>query len=229
MTRGKKEMTFKVIKENILKTNEDIASGIRLAMPKDTLMINIISSPGAGKTAFIEKIGPMLKKDGVSFLVITADCFTSKDAQRIDAVGVPVMQINTGNACHIDAQLIKKALSDVDIQKLDLIIVENVGNLVCPAEFDIGEDAKIAFLSTAEGADKPAKYPLLIRESEIVIINKMDLIEHTDFDINECRENIKQINPKLNIIEISCRNGENLDQFMGWIKERIVKRKEEKI
>jgi len=220
-------MGFKVIKENIMKTNDDIASGIRKTMEDNgVLMINIISSPGAGKTSFLEKAGPMLRKEGVSFEIITGDCFTSRDAERMDAAGLPVTQINTGNSCHIDAQLVKKAVQEIRMDGLDLVIVENVGNLVCPAEFDIGEDHKISFHSTAEGHDKPLKYPLLVKESDYVIINKTDLIEHTDFDVSFFENSIKKINPRVDILRISCKTGEGIEGFLSWIKERIKEKKE---
>lgn len=220
-------MAFKVIKENILKVNDDIAGEIRSGMRADgVFMMNIISSPGAGKTSFLERIGPRMKEAGIKFLLITGDCFTTRDAERLDALDLPAVQINTGNACHIDAQLVKSSLKDVDLAEADLIVVENVGNLVCPAEFDLGEDAKIAFLSTAEGHDKPVKYPLLVQESELAIINKTDLIGHVDFDMEFSKDSIKAINPDISIMEMSCKTGEGIDVFMDWIKKKIKNKKE---
>ena len=221
-------MAFKVIKENVLKANDDVATGIRSSLSeKNVLMINIISSPGAGKTSFLERIGPVLKEKGISFCIVTGDCFTTRDAERLDKLALPVIQINTGNACHIDAQLVEKSLREIDMDKTDLIIVENVGNLVCPAEFDLGEDMKIAFLSTAEGQDKPLKYPLLIEESPLAIINKMDLAGYVDFDIDFAEESILKTNPNTEIMKISCRTGEGIEDFITWISERIKKKKEQ--
>ncbi|MDD5633954.1 MAG: hydrogenase nickel incorporation protein HypB [Candidatus Omnitrophica bacterium] len=220
-------MAFKVIKESILKYNDDIAENIRtLLKEKKILMVNIISSPGAGKTTFLEKVGPMLGRKGIRFAIITGDCFTSRDAERIDALGLEVVQINTGGACHIDAALVKNALEEINISGKDLIIVENVGNLVCPAEFDIGEDMKIAFLSTAEGADKPLKYPLVIKESKLAVVNKVDLLKYVDFDMDFSEKCIRQINPGLEVIKISCKSGEGIERVLEWIKNKIKIKKE---
>jgi len=220
-------MAFKVIKENVLKANDNTASVIRESMKKSkTLMINIISSPGAGKTTLIEKIPLMLKDAGISFAVLTGDCFTSNDATRIDKAGAQVIQINTGNSCHIDAGFIKKAISEINMDGLDLLIVENVGNLVCPAEFDIGEDCKIVILSIPEGDDKPKKYPLVFTESELVLLNKVDLLGHLPFDIDECIKNIQGVNSKAPIIKISSLKGDGIDEFIGWITKRINIKKE---
>ena len=198
-------MAFKVIKESVFAANDEVADVIRDLMDKkNILMLNIISSPGAGKTSLLEKTGPLLKKDGVRFTVLTGDCYTTRDAERLDAVGVPVVQINTEGACHINAELVKKAVDITDLEGLDLVIIENVGNLVCPAAFDLGEDFKIALLSTAEGHDKPVKYPLLIQEAPLAVINKMDLITHTDFDMAFCQDSIMKLNPDIEIMKTSC-------------------------
>jgi len=220
-------MGFKVIKENILKSNDNTAGLIRESLSKTkTYMINIISSPGAGKTTLIEKITPLLKDERIDFLVITGDCFTSNDAKRIDSSGASAIQINTGNSCHIDAGFVQKAIEEADKSDVDLIIVENVGNLVCPAEFDVGEDAKIGIISTPEGDDKPLKYPLLFTESELVIINKVDLLEHLPFNIEECKKNIQGVNSDAKILEIAALEGKGLSEFVLWIKERIEQKKE---
>jgi hydrogenase nickel incorporation protein HypB len=221
-------MSFKVIKESILKANDDVAEEIRAQMTESkTLMINIISSPGAGKTAFLEKIGPVFKEKGVKFAIITGDCFTSRDAERIDRLNLPVTQINTGNACHIDATLVKAAIDELDFSEgMDLVIVENVGNLVCPAEFDVGEDFKIAFFSTTEGADKPIKYPLLVNEGKMCIINKSDLLEYVDFDIAFCEKSILKLNPQIEIFKTSCKTGEGINAIFDWLENNIKIKKE---
>lgn len=220
-------MAFKVIKENILKANDDVAARTRYILArKKTLMVNIISSPGAGKTSLLENAGPKLMEAGISFMILTGDCFTTRDAERMDALELPVAQINTGNACHIDAQLVGKGLEGLDLGALDLVIVENVGNLVCPAEFDVGEDMKIGLFSTAEGADKPMKYPLLVKESDLAIINKLDLVDHVDFDLEFCLKCINDVNPALNILKVSCKTGEGIDGFIDWIKEKVKEKKE---
>lgn len=223
-------MGFKVIKENILSSNDNVADGIRDSLAKTgTLMINIISSPGSGKTSFLEKAGPEMKAEGIELTVITGDCFTSRDAERLDALDLPVIQINTGGACHINAKLVEKSLENIDLDSNDLVIVENVGNLVCPTSFDLGEDLKVAFFSTAEGHDKPIKYPMLVRESELVIINKTDLIEFTDFDMDFCESSIKDLNSGIDIFKMSCKTGEGVSDFMGWIKTKIQNKKENQV
>jgi hydrogenase nickel incorporation protein HypB len=220
-------MAFKVIKESVFAANDEVADVIREDMTeKKILMINIISSPGAGKTTFLEKAGPILKEEGINFVVLTGDCYTTRDAERLDAVGVPVVQINTEGACHINAELVKKAASVTELEGLDLLIVENVGNLVCPAAFDLGEDFKVAFLSTAEGHDKPMKYPLLIQESPIAIINKIDLIPYTDFDMDFCEDSIIKLNPEIEIMKTSSKTGEGIENFTNWIKGKIKHKKE---
>jgi hydrogenase nickel incorporation protein HypB len=223
-------MSFKIIKENVLRANDDVAAGIKTELDvAGVLMINIISSPGAGKTSLLERVGPRLKESGIPFFVLTGDCFTSRDAERMDALGIPVVQINTGNACHIDAQLIKRALTEVNLAATDLVIVENVGNLVCPAEFDLGEDMKVALLSTAEGDDKPMKYPLLIQECSLAVINKTDLLPHVDFDVDLCEKIIGDVNPSLEVMRVSCRTGDGIDRFIDWITEKVKNKKERRI
>ncbi len=220
-------MGFKVIKENILKANDNVAAEIKASLKENKiLMINIISSPGAGKTSFLERVGPMLKKKNISTVIISGDCFTSRDAERLDALGLDAIQINTGNACHIDASLVKKAIESINLKTTELIIVENVGNLVCPAEFDIGEDCKIAFHSTAEGHDKPIKYPLLTKESDYTILNKTDLIGHVDFDISFFEKTVLEINSQISVLKISCKTGEGIIGFIDWISEKIKIKKE---
>lgn len=221
-------MAFKVIEQSVLRANSSVAGKVRkMLASKSIFMINIISSPGAGKTLFLEKVGPLLQKEGIKFDILTGDCFTTRDAERIDAAGLPVVQINTGGACHVDARLVDKALRAVDLEGKDLVIVENVGNLICPAGFDIGEDVKIAFFSTAEGHDKPMKYPMLVKESELAIINKIDLIEHVDFDMSFWEKCVRNVNPGLKVLKMSSRTGEGVEEFVKWIKRKI-KNKEEK-
>ena len=220
-------MSFKVIKENVLKANDNVAGKIRSGLTAtETLMINIISSPGAGKTSFLEKTGPKLKEEGIKFTIVTGDCYTSRDAERLDVLDLPVVQINTGGACHINAQLVERSLEGIDLNNTDLVIVENVGNLVCPTAFDLGEDMKIAFLSTTEGHDKPIKYPMLFRQSELAIINKTDLLEYIDFDMDFCVQSVRDLKSDIRIMQMSCKTGEGIDNFIDWIKVEIQKKKE---
>jgi len=202
-----------------VKIREELAS-------RDVFAVNIISSPGAGKTSLLERIGPLLKEGGVPFLVITGDCFTSRDAERIDRLDLPVIQITTGGACHMNAQIVRKALKGYDLDSIDLLIIENVGNLVCPADFDLGEDMKIALFSTAEGEDKPIKYPALVKESDLAIINKTDLIGHVDFDLDFCEKSIKRIKPGIGLIRTSCKTGEGIPDVVDWMEQHIKIKKE---
>lgn len=187
---------------------------------KKLLVINIMGSPGAGKTTVLERTIDLLV-ESIRVGVIEGDIYTSKDAQRIEKHGVPVKQINTGGACHLDAKMIAKALEEFSIDELDFLIIENVGNLVCPVEFNLGEDLKIAVLSVTEGDDKPLKYPLLFRESKAVVINKIDLVDFTDVDMEALRRDIKRINPEIQMFEVSARTGQGIEQWVQWLKDNV--------
>jgi hydrogenase nickel incorporation protein HypB len=182
-------------------------------------VINIMGSPGAGKTTILEKTIDLLA-GSVKLAVIEGDIYTSKDAQRIEKHNVPVRQINTGGACHLDAGMVAKVLGEFDLKELELLIIENVGNLVCPVEFNLGEDAKIAVLSITEGDDKPLKYPLLFREAETVVLNKTDLVDFTDVDMNALRRDIKLINSDINMFEVSARTGAGIDKWVEWLQKK---------
>lgn len=187
--------------------------------------VNVMGSPGAGKTTVLEKtIDSMV--GSVRLAVIEGDIYTSKDAQRIEKHGVPVKQINTGGACHLDAEMISKVLGDFDMAELDLMIIENVGNLVCPVEFNLGEDLKIAVLSITEGDDKPMKYPLLFRQSSAVIINKIDLKNFTDIDMDSLRRDISVINPDIEVFEVSARTGQGIQDWTSWLLKKVTEKKE---
>ncbi|MGB4511215.1 MAG: hydrogenase nickel incorporation protein HypB, partial [Thermacetogeniaceae bacterium] len=153
--------------------------------------------------------------------VIEGDIYTTKDAERIEKFGIPVVQINTAGACHLDARMLQPALDDLDLNGLDFLIVENVGNLVCPAEFDLGEDARAAVLSVAEGNDKPAKYPLVFRESQVVLINKIDLLPYTDCDIDQLEKDLKLINHELKLFRVSARLGQGFEPWVQWLEEQV--------
>lgn len=212
---------------NILKANDELTAVNRQKLDEHGIyVINLMSSPGSGKTSILEKILSRLKAD-MKIAVIEGDLYTTKDAQRIEAKGVPVVQINTEGACHLDAYMIKDALDSLDLDGAELLIVENVGNLVCPAEFDIGEDIKITVLSTTEGNDKPLKYPLAFEKSGAVILNKVDLIEYTDFDKQKFYDDVRSINDKAAFFETSCTKDLGLGELCRWIKDQ-VKNKENK-
>ncbi|OPY04963.1 MAG: Hydrogenase isoenzymes nickel incorporation protein HypB [Syntrophus sp. PtaB.Bin001] len=213
-------MKVAVVK-NVLDANERIAQDNRTLFDKQKIfVINLMSSPGAGKTSLVEKTISALK-DRYRIAVIEGDIQDTQDADRISALGIPAVQINTGGACHIDGNMIREALPSLELEGIDLLIAENVGNLVCPAEFKIGENAKVMILSTPEGADKPAKYPLMFQESAVMIINKMDLMPYVDFDLERAKRTALAINPNLKIFELSCKNGEGLEAWYSWLSDQI--------
>jgi len=210
---------------NILQTNDQITSkNKKLLDEKGIYVINLMSSPGSGKTSLLERIIAKLKND-INIAVIEGDIYTTKDAQRIEAQGVPVVQINTGGACHLDAEMIRGALNSLTLDKIDLLVIENVGNLVCPAEFEIGEDIKISVLSTTEGNDKPLKYPLMFEKSGAIILNKLDLIEFTDFDKKEFYKDIKSLNANVDTFETSCVKNQGIDEICSWLMSKIKSEK----
>jgi hydrogenase nickel incorporation protein HypB len=210
----------------VLQHNDEVAKENRELFDKKGLFVlNLMSSPGSGKTSIleqtIEKLSSRLKIG-----IIEGDIYTTRDAERIEKFGIPVVQINTGGACHLDARMVQPALDDFDLSELDLLIVENVGNLVCPAEFDLGEDARAAVLSVAEGNDKPVKYPLVFRESRVVLINKIDLLPYTDCDIDLLENDLKLINHELKIFRVSARLNEGFEPWIRWIEEQVsIKKK----
>jgi hydrogenase nickel incorporation protein HypB len=207
--------------KNVLDANDRIAAENRELFDRNKVYtINLMSSPGAGKTSLVERT-IMALKDKYSIGVIEGDIQDTYDADRIAKLGIPVVQINTGGACHIDGNMIREAFSAFDFDKIDLLIVENVGNLVCPAEFKIGENVKIMLLSTPEGADKPSKYPLMFQESSALLINKMDLMQYVDFDLEKARRDALALNKDLKIFEVSCKTAAGLNDWIAWLTERI--------
>lgn len=213
-------MKVKVVKK-VLDANDRIAEENRKLFDKHKIFaINLMSSPGAGKTSLVEQTIKAIKNK-YKIAVIEGDIQDTYDADRIAKLKIPVVQINTGGACHIDGNMIREALPSFDLSKTDLLIVENVGNLVCPAEFKIGENIKVMLLSTPEGADKPAKYPLMFQESAALLINKMDLISHVDFDLKKARRDSLSLNKKLKIFEVSCKTGAGLEDWIAWLTQRI--------
>jgi hydrogenase nickel incorporation protein HypB len=216
---GRSGMKISVVRD-ILEANDRIAQQNRDLFDENKLLvINLMSSPGAGKTSLLERSIRTLKKD-LNIGVIEGDIQSSQDAERIAQTGIPVVQINTGGACHLDGNMIRDTFGEFSFKDLDLLVVENVGNLVCPAEFKVGEDFKTMILSVTEGDDKPAKYPLMFHESSVLLINKIDLLPHVDCSVEKIREDALKINPDLAIFEISCKTGEGLEGWYNWIRER---------
>jgi len=206
---------------NILQANERLAAENRKRFDEAGMfVVNLMSSPGAGKTSLLERtIDALAGKIGIA--VIEGDIQSSYDAERIQRKGVQAVQINTDGGCHLDGNMIQVALSSLDLSKVDLLIIENVGNLVCPAEFNLGEHEKIMILSVAEGDDKPVKYPLMFQICSVLLINKIDLLPYTDCDISKIRERVGQLNANEKIFEISCRTGEGLDPWLSWIEQMV--------
>ena len=206
---------------NVLAKNDAIAADLqRLFKEKNIFVFNLLGSPGAGKTSLLEATLKELAEE-YSLPVIEGDLYTAKDAERIHKLGIPVLQINTVGGCHLDAKMIEDALSELDLDKLDMIIIENVGNLVCPAEFAIGEAMKVTVLSVTEGEDKPLKYPLIFKESKAVLLNKVDLLPYIPFDKDKAVTDIKNLNPSVSLFEVSCTAKTGLTEWTNWLKAQI--------
>ncbi|WP_378955705.1 hydrogenase nickel incorporation protein HypB [Pelosinus sp. sgz500959] len=213
-------MQIKVM-TNILDRNDQIAAEVHERLSAAGIfVVNLLGSPGCGKTSLLENTIAGLKGE-LSMAVIEGDLFTAKDAQRIEQYGVPVVQINTSGGCHLDANMVNSVLDHLNLETLDLIVVENVGNLVCPAEFNIGEDVKVTVLSITEGEDKPMKYPLIFKQASVVILNKIDLLPYTNFDMESATQDIKSINPNAVLIEASCRAETGLTEWYDWLKKQV--------
>jgi hydrogenase nickel incorporation protein HypB len=206
---------------NILEVNERLAATNRRRFDDaGILALNLMSSPGAGKTSLLERtIEALSGRYGLA--VIEGDIQSSCDAERIHGKGAQAVQINTDGACHLDGNMIQTALDALALDGVDLLVVENVGNLVCPAEFNLGEHHKVMILSVAEGDDKPLKYPLMFRQSAVLLINKIDLLPYVDCDVAKIRERARQLNPDQEVFEVSCRTGEGLEAWFAWLEARI--------
>ncbi len=214
-------MKVKVV-TNILEANDRIAEENRKLFDREKVyVLNVMSGPGAGKTTLIVKTIQELKGK-LNIGVIEGDIAGTDDAERIEALGVPVVQINTGGACHLDANMIYEVVNELPLKDLDILIIENVGNLVCPAEFQVGEDMKVMLLSIAEGDDKPLKYPLMFQESSALVLNKIDLAPYTNADIAKIKKDSLSLNPKLKVFEVSCKTGNGISDWTGWL-ESLVK------
>jgi hydrogenase nickel incorporation protein HypB len=207
----------------VLAVNERMAAENRRRFAeKGVFVINVMSSPGSGKTTTLQKTLERLMPE-VQAAVIVGDVSTTHDADRLAVTGAPVVQVNTdafGGDCHLAAHVIEKAADDLDLDAVELLIVENVGNLVCPAEFDIGEDARVVVLSVTEGEDKPVKYPTMFRVCDAAILNKIDLLPHLDYDKDQALAYIRQVNPSMPVFEISARTGAGMDAWIEWLREK---------
>lgn len=188
---------------------------------KDIFAINFVSSPGSGKTSLLEKtISDM--KDEHQFFVVEGDQQTMNDAERIEKTGAPVVQINTRSGCHLDADMVNQAIKKVKIEDKTFVMIENVGNLVCPATFDLGENKRVVIMSITEGEDKPIKYPDMFRSADLCLINKIDLLPYLDYDVKLSIDYAKRVNPNLEFIEISVKTGKGMDEWYNWLKKHML-------
>ncbi len=211
---------------NILQANERLAAANRRRFDDAGIFVfNLMSSPGAGKTSLLERTVEGLA-DRMKMAVIEGDLQCSFDAERIQRKGVQAIQINTEGGCHLDGNMIQIALESLDLNDLDLLIIENVGNLVCPAEFNLGEHEKVMILSVTEGDDKPSKYPLMFQLSSVLLVNKVDLLHYIDCDVEKIRERAHKINARQQIFEISCRTGEGMQAWFSWLEQKVQERKQ---
>lgn len=208
------------LERKVLNENERIAAGLRARFVEhDVCCLNLISSPGSGKTSLLERTLERLdRSDRVA--VLTGDIQTENDAKRLARFGFPVKQITTGGTCHLDARMIERALADWRLEDIGLLLIENVGNLVCPSSYDLGEEAKIVVLSVAEGEDKPLKYPSIFFKSDLLILNKIDLLPHVSFDIAAAEQNARSIHRDMENLRVSCRTGEGLSDWLAWLGRR---------
>ena len=210
------------IKKSIFEDNEKDADALRAELKRrGVFLLNLMSSPGSGKTTtLIRTIG--LLKDKLRMAVMEADIDSDVDARKIkEATGIPSIQLHTGGMCHLDAEMTRQGLDNVALEGLDLVILENVGNLVCPAEFDTGSVKNAMILSVPEGHDKPLKYPLMFSICDVVVINKMDVLPYFDFDLEKCREYVHMRNPKARVIPICAKTGEGVESFARWIEDEV--------
>lgn len=213
------------LEENLLAKNQRLAMSNRARFAAQQLFVlNLVSSPGSGKTSILERTLTDLKGK-MNFSVLEGDQQTDNDADRIAATGVPVKQVNTGAGCHLDAHMVGHGVVDFDLATTDILMIENVGNLVCPASFDLGEDHKVAVLSVTEGEDKPLKYPHMFQAADLMLINKIDLLPYLRFDVEQCKAFARQVNPEIKIIELSCHSGEGMTEWYEWLTRGVIRKR----
>ncbi len=210
------------VRENVLKENDRLAEALRNELgARRILCLNLISSPGAGKTTILEETLKALGAAKRNAAVLTGDIQTDRDADRLGRFGFPALQITTGGTCHLDASMVRRALGELPLDGLEVLFIENVGNLVCPASYDLGEDAKVVVLSVTEGDDKPLKYPGIFRRARLMLLHKTDLLPYTRFDREAAKADARRVNPAIEVIETSCVVGNGLDGWLSWIVERM--------
>jgi hydrogenase nickel incorporation protein HypB len=219
---GRTRGTTVSVLEDVLAKNNRLAERNRGWLEgRSILALNLVSSPGAGKTTLLERTIRDLKGT-ISISVVEGDQETMLDAERIRATGCKSVQVNTGTGCHLEAQMLARALKELDPPARSLVMIENVGNLVCPALFDLGEHAKVVIFSVTEGADKPLKYPHMFRASSLMILNKIDLLPHVDFDVSACIAHARRVNPDIEVLQVSSTKGDGLEGWYTWLRERLA-------
>jgi hydrogenase nickel incorporation protein HypB len=212
------------VQTNVLNANDEIAvENRRLFEGEGTVVINLMSAPGAGKTSLLEATIRRLR-DHYRLAVIEGDLQTDLDSQRIRALGIRSHQITTGTVCHLDARMVARALAEFPVEGLDLLVIENVGNLTCPASFDLGESRRVVICSVAEGADKPKKYPVMFHKADVVLLNKTDLAPASGVDLRELKTNVREVNPTAPVIAVSCRTGVGIDGWVAWLRDALASR-----
>jgi len=215
-------MSVITIERKVLEKNDTIAAQNRRRFADERLfVINVVSSPGAGKTSLLEQTIDRLK-GRLRLSVVEGDVQTDLDAQRVARYGAPVVQIVTNGGCHLEARLVQDALARLDLAQTDLLVIENVGNLVCPANYDLGEAMKVVLLSTTEGDDKPLKYPAMFRNASVLVVNKIDLLPYVPCDMDALMRNARQINPGLRVFQVSCTTGAGLDEWCSWLAAQVA-------
>ena len=212
------------VQTNVLNANDEIAvENRRLFEGEGTVVINLMSAPGAGKTSLLEATIRRLR-DHYRLAVIEGDLQTDLDSQRIRALGTRSHQITTGTVCHLDARMVARALTEFPVEGLDLLVIENVGNLTCPASFDLGESRRVVICSVAEGADKPKKYPVMFHKADVVLLNKTDLATASGVDLRELETNVREVNPKAPVLAVSCKTGVGIDRWVAWLRDALASR-----
>ena len=210
---------------HLLKANDFVAENIRKQMhDKGILLLNITSSPGSGKTTLLQETGRRLK-DELNIKILVGDLETERDADRLRDVGIDALQIVTGGICHLEAQMVWQGMEGLDLTDTDVLIIENVGNLVCPASYDLGEDYRVTLVATTEGDDKPKKYPRMFLTSDMMVLSKADLLPHLPFSVEAATQDAREINPDLEVMTVSSLNGEGIDQWCNWLKAKVEEKK----
>ena len=210
------------VRQNVLKQNDLLARELRQRFDDtEVAVISMVSTPGAGKTALLEHTLTRMRSEGLKVAALVGDLATENDARRLARSSAPVKQIVTGTVCHLDAQMVQRALDGWTLTDLDVLFIENVGNLVCPSSYDLGEQLRLVLMSVTEGEDKPLKYPTIFNTADVAVITKMDLAEAVDFDLQAARQNIQAVRPGMQILELSVKNGAGMDRYFGFLNSSI--------